>query len=81
MENGIGAVIEKVKPSFLRKYLWEYAVLALAACVIFLFLAFNDLNKFIRTELSKQREEMIRTIDKNTDAINRLNNVERYYSK
>ncbi len=74
------SILEKIEPTILRKYLTECCILALAGCVVFLFLAMNDLNKFIRTELSSQRDNMIRTLDRNTDALNRLDRTERFIS-
>jgi hypothetical protein len=65
------------KPSLLRKYIYEYALIALTACVVFLFLAFNDLNGYIRKELQKDRQEMIRTIEQNTNVIDQFNLIQR----
>jgi len=75
-----------VDPSHLRKYIREYALIALAACVVFLFFALRDLNKFIIDNLTEQRielikvsqsttqtnQDLIKVIDKNTQAINEL---------
>ena len=58
--------IVKVNPSHLRKYITEYSILALASCVVFLFLAVVDLNNFIRTELIQQRIEVTKTVEKNS---------------
>jgi hypothetical protein len=65
------------KPSLLRKYIYEYALIALCGCVVFLFLAFNDLNSYIRKELQKDRVEMIKTIEQNTNAIRDFNSLNR----
>lgn len=65
------------KPSLLRKYIYEYSLVALAGCVVFLFLALNDLNAYIRKEMQKDRQDMIRTIEQNTNAINQFNLIQR----
>jgi len=72
--------LEKIQPSTLRKYLVEYTLIALTGCVVFLFLSLNDLNKFIRTDLLNQRDNLMRTVDRNTDALNQLNRTEKNYS-
>lgn len=65
------------KPSMLRKYIYEYALIALAACVVFLFLAFNDLNSYIRKQFQQDRIEMIKTLENNTQAIREFNSINR----
>ena len=57
------------KPSLLRKYIYEYSLIALAGCVMFLFYSFNDLNKFIREDLTKQKIEALETIKENTEIL------------
>jgi len=64
--------LPNIKPSFIRQYPLEYAVIALAGAVIFLFLSLNDLHKYIRTEMRQQNETLIRTIEKNTEALMNL---------
>ena len=64
--------IIKINPSHLRKYIVEYSILALASCVVFLFLAVVDLNNFIRTNLIEQRIEVTKTVEKNTSVIETL---------
>lgn len=66
------------KPSQLRKYIYEYALCALAGAVITLFLMFNDLNKFVRTDLLEQNLQMQRTIEKNTSVLYQLENQQRF---
>lgn len=61
--------METVQPTVLRKYIYEYSLIALAGCVVFLFLALNDLNKFIRQNLIEQKAEVVRTVEKNTAII------------
>jgi len=64
--------LNEISPSSVRRYLYEYVLLALVACVVYLFLAFNSLNVFIRHELTKQQIEMIKTIDYNSATINQF---------
>jgi len=64
--------LNEITPSSVRRYLYEYVLLALVACVVYLFLAFNSLNVFIRHELTKQQIEMIKTIDYNSATINQF---------
>jgi len=68
-ENADDEII-KVNPSHLRKYIVEYSILALASCVVFLFLAVVDLNNFIRTNLIEQRIEVTKVVEKNTAVMN-----------
>jgi hypothetical protein len=60
------------KAMFLRKYLYESVLMALAAAVIALSGMYNSLNNYIRTEQYKQNIESVRAIDRNTDALNTL---------
>lgn len=60
-------------PSLLRKYIYEYALIALSACVVFLFMAVNSLNADIRKYYQEDRTQMIRTIEANTQAIREFN--------
>lgn len=64
--------LNDINPGLLRKYLYEYVLLALVSCVVYLFLSFNSLNKFIREELVQQRVELIKTVEYNTGTINRF---------
>lgn len=64
--------METPNPSKLKRYIYEYALIALSGCVIFLFAAFNDLNKFIRSHLMEQKGELIKTIEQNTEALRRF---------
>lgn len=66
VEEDAAENIVKVNPSHLRKYIVEYSILALASCVVFLFLAVVDLNNFIRTNLIEQRIEVTKVVEKNT---------------
>ena len=70
--NNADDEIVKVNPSHLRKYITEYSILALASCVVFLFLAVVDLNNFIRTNLIEQRIEVTKVVEKNTAVIENL---------
>lgn len=62
--------VSDINPGALRKYLYEYVLIALVACVVYLFLIINDLNAFIRDELNQQRIDMIRTVEANSNTIN-----------
>lgn len=59
-----------VTPSGVRKYLYEYCLIALSGCVVYLFLALSSTNRFIRDELMRQRMDVIKTIEANNYAIN-----------
>lgn len=54
----------------LRKYFYEYVVIALCAAVVSLSLMYNNLNNFIRDTMSKQEIEQTKVIERNTDAFN-----------
>lgn len=56
--------------SGIRKYIVEYALLALASCVVYLFLNISSLNSYIRGELMRQNEKVIQVVDKNNTVIN-----------
>lgn len=62
--------ISDVNPGLVRKYLYEYVLIALVACVVYLFLNINSLNAFIRSELNQQRADMIKTVEQNSNTIN-----------
>lgn len=49
--------METIKPSGLRKYLYEYALLSLAAAVVYLFFQYTTLNGYIRETMSNQMKE------------------------
>jgi hypothetical protein len=65
------------RPSLLRKYIYEYCLIALAACVVFLFYALNDLNADMRRYLLDDRQQLIKTVAENTNAINQFNLIQR----
>lgn len=69
--------LSDVNPGLLRKYLYEYVLLALVSCVVYLFLSFNSLNEFIRKELLQQRVELVKTIEYNTGTINRFIDIQK----
>lgn len=68
-------MIENIKPSSLRKYIFEYCVLGLGACVGFLFYQYNDLNKYIRDTLTNENIETRAVLNENTKALDRVNNL------
>ena len=72
------SAIADIDPSKLRRYLYEYALLALCACVIYLFVLYTSMNKYIRDELLKANiqqstliNENTKALEKNTEAFNR----------
>jgi hypothetical protein len=62
--------LSDINPGAVRKYLYEYVLLALVSCVVYLFLSFNSLNEFIRRELIQQRVELVKTVEHNSNTIN-----------
>lgn len=74
--NDGGASLLKIQPSFLRKYLYEYCLIALAGCVVYLFLQLNSLQSYIRNDLSTQRAETVKTLYQNNILLERLVNRE-----
>lgn len=80
--------VEKTNPTLLKKYIYEYSLITLAGCVVFLFFQLADMNNFIRVNLIEQKTEVIRTIektnatiDKNTEAIKTFNQLQREQHK
>lgn len=69
--------LNNIDPGHLRKYLYEYALLALVACIVYLFLSFNSLNEFIRKELIQQRTELIRVVEHNSNTLNNFQRQQR----
>lgn len=57
----------------LREYFKEFVILALAISVVTLFKLNNDLNSFMTKEFINYNERMVTVIEKNTEALNRLN--------
>jgi len=75
--------IEKTNPTLLKKYIYEYSLITLAGCVVFLFFQLADMNEFIRRNLIEQKSEVIRTtektnaaLDRNTEAIKTFNQLQ-----
>lgn len=56
----------------IRKYIFEYVIVCLSVAVIYLFSLYTNLNRFIFDTLSKQQEQMIIVIEKNTAVIQNL---------
>jgi hypothetical protein len=67
----------KDKPSLLRKYIYEYALLTLASCVAFLFYAYADLNADFRTYLLQDRSDMVKAIERNNQVIHEFNTIQK----
>jgi hypothetical protein len=68
-------MIENVKPSSLRKYIFEYCVIALGAVVGFLYYQVSDLNKYIRDNLTNQSVETRSIISDNTKALEKVKDI------
>jgi hypothetical protein len=66
-------MIENVKPSSLRKYIFEYCVIALCASVVFLYYQLYEINKYIRDTFTNQSIESRTIIHENTKALERVN--------
>ena len=64
--------IDEKRASGLRKYFWEYVVLALTAAVIFLFYALSNLNNYIRTDLMQMKIKSEFAIDNNTRVLQEI---------
>lgn len=64
--------MENVQPTKLRKYTLEYAVLALACAVVYLFFEINGLQAYIRNDLANQKQEAIKAIYQNSLLIENL---------
>lgn len=62
--------LQDINPSSVRKYLYEYVLMALVGCVVYLFLSQKSLNEFIRTDGLQQRLELQRTVEQNSNTIN-----------
>lgn len=65
-------MINNPEPSKLRRYLVEYALLALCGCVIFLFYLYVDLNRYIREDLTKINTEQGRTLQTVNETMNEI---------
>ena len=67
--------VEKTNPTLLKKYIYEYSLITLAGCVVFLFFQLADMNNFIRVNLIEQKSEVIRTTEKTNAALDRNTEV------
>lgn len=66
--------IKQIEPSKFRRYFYEYSIFGLIAAVIYLFLQVNNLNEFIRDNLTTQRIELTKAVQENTEALKKFNN-------
>jgi len=66
--------VTDIKPSQLRRYLYEYALIFLVLSVGYLFVRTEQLNSYIRNDLTTQKIEAQATILKNNEAIRGLLN-------
>lgn len=57
----------------IREYFKEFVIMALAISVVTLFKLNNDLNSYMTKEFINYNERMITVIEKNTEALNRIN--------
>lgn len=69
--------LSEINPGLVRKYLYEYVLIALVACVVYLFLVVNSLNEYNRDISTKREVELIRTVDANTNALNAFLNYQK----
>lgn len=53
-----------------RRYFYEYVVVALCVAVTTLFYFYHDLTKFVQEDLMNSNKTMQQVIQRNTDAIN-----------
>lgn len=58
--------METIQPDKFRKYMYEYTVFALAACVVYLFIQFNILNAYIRTDLANDKKDAVKALYQNS---------------
>lgn len=68
------SVLSEAKPSQIRKYLFEYALIALTGAVALLFVMIINLNTYIRKDLTEQKIKTEATILKNNEVIRELIN-------
>ena len=67
--------VTDIKPSKHRRYPFEYASIALTLSVVYLFIRTENLNTYIRNDLTKQKIEAQATILNNNQAIKDLINT------
>lgn len=58
--------MEAPKPSQLKRYIYEYALIALSVCVGYLFFLYIDLSNYVRKELSEQTIQTRITLSENS---------------
>lgn len=66
------------KATLVRRYIFEVAIIALSGCVAYLFNVTEKTNKFIREDLSKDKEQAIRVIEKNNLILESITNYMNY---
>lgn len=64
--------METIKPSTIRKYPYEIALMILGTCVAFLFYQYNDLNKYVREDLMRQNIQQQIVIKENSDILKQI---------
>jgi len=64
--------VTDIKPSQLRRYLYEYVLIGLVVCVGYLFIRTEKLNTYIRNDLTAQKIETQAVILNNNKAIDEL---------
>lgn len=62
------------KPSQLRKYIYEYCLIGLSVCVVYLFLLYASLQKYIREGLTQQVINTTLIINENNRLLKQFNN-------
>lgn len=69
----VNAVVDEKKLSTIRKYIYEVSLLALAACVVFLFMTYLKLQTYIRDTLFEQVTTNRVIIQQNSDLMKETN--------
>lgn len=67
--------LKDIKPQLIRKYTYEYALLALCGCVVYLFVLYTNLNGYIRDNLLQSNAKQSEVISTNTKTMERIENA------
>ena len=77
METGEN-IIETVKPSMIRKYTYEYFLIALAVAVTYQQVQIMELNKYIRSSLVDTIAKVSQVTYESTNATTQFLNYQKY---
>ena len=61
--------------TLMRKYFHEVVLFGLTTCVIYLFIAYNNLNIYIRDNLTTSTVNTITSIKENTEVLRETNQI------